>query len=67
MVRLQILLHFRFDKIRNKHNKDKILFATDSPWSDVADTIAVIRSLNCPESEKEAILGGNAKQLLGMK
>ena len=53
-----------FLKILEKHDKSKILFATDSPWSKAQDGIEFINSLPITLEEKKAILGGNAKQLL---
>lgn len=46
------------------HTPQRILFATDSPWTDQATEIARIRSLELTTEEKEAILGGNAERLL---
>ena len=43
---------------------DRILFGTDSPWDDQADTVAHIRALPLTEAEKEDILWRNAKELL---
>ncbi|MGN0506951.1 MAG: amidohydrolase family protein [Lachnospiraceae bacterium] len=54
----------RFLEIVEKHDKKKILFATDSPWSDAAKGIAWIKSLPLTAEEKEDILSGNAKRLL---
>jgi len=56
----------QFLKIYEKHDKSKILFATDSPWSDAGAGIQWIRSLGLPEAETEAILSGNARRLLGI-
>ena len=53
-----------FMKIWNKHDKKKILFATDSPWSDAKEGIKAVRALPISEEEKEDILSGNAKQLI---
>lgn len=53
-------------KIWEKHNKEKVLFATDSPWSDAAMAIAKVRELPLSEVEKENILAINAKKLLGI-
>lgn len=46
------------------HGADKILFGTDSPWTDQAEQIAMVRSLDLTQAEIEAILGGNATRLL---
>jgi len=48
------------------HGVDKILFGTDSPWTDQAAEIAGIRALCLSEDEIEAVLGGNAARLLGL-
>ena len=53
-----------FMKIWNKHDKKKILFATDSPWSDAKEGIKAVRALPISKEEKEDILSGNAKQLI---
>ena len=49
------------------HGTDKILFATDSPWSSVAGAIRYIRSLPLTPAEQDAILYRNAEQLLQPK
>jgi predicted TIM-barrel fold metal-dependent hydrolase len=46
------------------HGTDKILFGTDSPWTDQGPEIAGIRALPLEQSEINAILGENAAQLL---
>lgn len=51
-------------QIVHKHGADKILFATDSPWSDQKQSLEDIRSLHLPEEEKNMILGTNAERLL---
>jgi len=57
----------QFYKIYEKHDKEKILFATDSPWSDLARGVEWVKGLAISEREKEAIFSGNAKALLGME
>lgn len=56
----------QFSKILEKHGSDKILFATDSPWSDMAKGIEWIQKLSLPQNVTENILSGNAKRLLGI-
>ena len=56
-----------FLKILEKHNKDKILFATDSPWSRVENNIDKIKALPIDSDIKEKILYGNAARLLQIK
>ena len=53
-----------FLKILEKHGTDKILFATDSPWSNVIAGIEYIQNLPIIEEEKKQILGKNAMRLL---
>lgn len=55
-----------FLKIFEKHDPKKILFATDSPWSDAKRTVEGIRNLPLPAAAIEDVLAGNAKRLLGM-
>ncbi len=56
----------QFLRIAKKHGADKLLFASDAPWSDAGAEIARIKSLPFSEGEKDAILGGNAAKLLGL-
>lgn len=56
----------QFLRIYEKHEKKKILFATDSPWSNAAGGIAWIRQLSLSAEETEDILSGNARRLLGI-
>ena len=53
-----------FLKILEKHGTEKILFATDSPWSDAKAGIQYVNNLPVSEEMKQQILGGNAKKLL---
>ena len=55
-----------FLKILKKHDPKKILFATDSPWSDAAKGIQAMKNLPVAEAVIEDILSGNAKRLLGL-
>ena len=54
-----------FLKLLEKHEKDKILFATDSPWSDARKDIQAVRQLPIAQEMIEDILSNNAKRLLG--
>ena len=56
-----------FMKILEKHGSDKILFATDSPWSDAAEGIKAVRNLPISQNVKDDILWNNAMKLLQMK
>ncbi len=52
--------------IRN-HGSDKILFGTDSPWTEQSVELSGIQALDLNTDEKAAILGGNAARLLLLK
>lgn len=53
-----------FLKILAKHGADKILFATDSPWSGQAESLAQLKRLVTKEADRSLILGENAEKLL---
>ena len=53
-------------QIIDRHGEDKILFASDSPWSDIEGDIKIIKSLNLPQETEEKILCTNARNLLGI-
>jgi predicted TIM-barrel fold metal-dependent hydrolase len=57
----------QFLRIVKKHGVDKILFASDSPWSYADSEIKKIRSLPLTEDEKNMILCKNAESILGNK
>lgn len=56
----------QFLRIVKNHGADKILFATDSPWSDASRELAVLHGLELSEKEKNMILEHNARHLLGI-
>jgi uncharacterized protein len=47
------------------HRKDRLLFGSDSPWTDQAGEVSRVRSLELPEELTDLILQGNARTLLG--
>lgn len=51
-------------RIISNHGADKILFATDSPWSGQKEDVAYLRNMMLPEEEKELIFWKNAWKLL---
>lgn len=53
-----------FLRIVRAHGCDKILFGSDSPWTNAKKEIERIKALPLTKKEKDAILGGNAKRLL---
>lgn len=54
----------RAERFIRKHGADKVLFGTDSPWSDHNVDISLIKSLNLEQEEIKGILGENARKLL---
>lgn len=55
-----------FEKIIEKHGADKILFATDSPWSSVKGDVEIIKSFALDKNTENKIFFENAKKLLGI-
>ncbi len=55
-----------FLEILKKHGSEKVLFATDSPWSDAAKAVEIVRNMPIGQNKIEDILSGNAKKLLHM-
>jgi len=56
----------QFIRIVNNHGADKILFASDAPWSNARTEIEILKSLQLPKDNTDAILGGNAKRILNL-
>ena len=54
----------RFLNIVKAHGADKILFGSDSPWSDAKTEIEHIKALPLEKSDISAILGGNAERII---
>lgn len=55
-----------FKKIVEKHGSDKILFGSDSPWSDQKESIEAIKNSGISSTDADLILGENAKKLLSL-
>ncbi|MDD5953160.1 MAG: amidohydrolase family protein [Oscillospiraceae bacterium] len=51
-------------RIIRRHGADKILFATDSPWSGQRESVQAFCALPLTDREKSLILGENAARLL---
>ena len=55
-----------FKEIINRHGSDKILFASDSPWSDIKTDVEIIKSYNLGKETEDKILFKNAQALLSI-
>lgn len=55
-----------FVKILEKHGDEKILFASDSPWSSAKGDIEIIKSFGLSKETEERIFAKNAMKLLGI-
>lgn len=53
-----------FMKMVKVFGEDRILFATDSPWSGQKETLCAFNDLPLNEEQQYKILGGNARRLL---
>ena len=51
---------------RERHDPERILFGTDSPWGDTARHIAYVRDFPVAPEVKELIFHRNAHALLGL-
>ena len=54
-------------KMIEKHGADKILFGSDLPWSSAVDQRDMVLSWPLSQEEKDMILYGNARRLLGIE
>lgn len=61
-----MLSHDDFAQMCKKHGINKILFGTDSPWSDQIEYVDEISAIDFSDYEKECIFSNNAKALLEM-
>ena len=53
-----------FADIIKKHGTDRVMFASDLPWSNPADEIALVERLPISDNEKDRIFSGNVIDLL---
>lgn len=54
-----------FLRMLENHGADKILFATDSPWSGQKESLEFLRRLVTKKEDLNKILGQNAEKLIG--
>lgn len=57
----------RFVRAVRAHRVDRVLFGSDSPWSDEAEALEAVRSSGLTEAELEAVTGVNGARLLGLE
>lgn len=71
-VYLDISMAFMFadidqlNRIIFEHGTDRILFATDTPWSSPRDTLDQLEMLDLTDAQRDQILWKNAADLLGL-
>ena len=63
---LRFISEDMFKKILKKHGEDKILFATDTPWSDIKTDVNILRSFKLDKATENKIFYENAQNLLGI-
>ena len=56
----------KFQKLIKKHGDDRILFATDSPWSEAGKDAEILRSFSLGKEAEDKIFFKNAQKLLGI-
>ena len=56
----------QFERMIKKHGADRILFATDCPWSNPLDELELINRIDITEDDKQKIFYKNAVKLLGI-
>lgn len=61
---IQTMSYDRFYKIVKRIGADKVLFGTDSPWTDQLQSIEAIKRCGLSTAEITRILGENAKEFL---
>ncbi len=69
---LAVILTFSSDKteqierIIKNHGADKILYASDYPWSSLKENVNIAKALNLSDREKELVFYKNAGKILGI-
>lgn len=63
---LPLMEEKQFVGMVRKFGAERVLFGTDSPWDDQEQALKRLRALPLEPWELEAILGGNARKLLGL-
>lgn len=55
-----------FCRLVQAFGAERIVFGTDSPWGDQHKDVQALQCLPLTDEEKQAILGGNARKMLGL-
>ena len=55
-----------YKSVVRKHGADKILFASDCPWEDPAESLKLLNLLGLTDEEYELITHKNAERILGL-
>ena len=63
---LQYMGKERFLEILRRHGEDKILFASDSPWSSIENDVNTLRSFGLGKETENKIFSENTRALLGI-
>ncbi len=63
---LKYITKEQFFAILEKHGEDKILFATDAPWSNVKNDLEILNSYGLEKSTLDKILYKNAEKILNL-
>lgn len=58
------MAHDKIKEVIKAHTADRILYGTDFPWGNIADTVKMIENLGLTAEEKEKIYHKNAEKLL---
>ena len=63
---LALLAGDRFVRLVRLFGAERVLFGTDSPWGGQSEELRKLRALPLSDAERAAILGENARRLLGL-
>lgn len=56
----------RFVRFVRRHGPERVLFGSDSPWNDIAESLEAVRTSGLTPEELEAVLHGSAERLLAL-